>query len=703
MRGTPNSVGVIFVIIAGAMAMVITAALLVIGVISLWISQYKTQLIAPQDFDGIMLKKENTSVIIVHGIGPHCIGYADELISNLFKQLTERPSESIIESYRRYAKQIVADLSGREPQTRSSDGALTVTWLHPLRNGSCQVVEDIQYDIDPGRVNRDDDLETVTLSQDYLCRSINEDAKARGDTSNSNKVAVTCHKLYVKRDMTRYKNRYKKQYKKENPEYVTGFIRRFSTDLIAGSSLRIYEVTWSPATRWIKRSLIDLERFNDPHSVHELNSIMKSEVINAGIADAVAYLADSGVLVNYDILQAFCLTLANADSLHEKYDFACDRSHLLSPAGDFSKDNDVYLISHSLGTRVLFDSIGMLSLGVDSPKPGEDTALKDQAGGPSEPTLLTAIADKFGRIGAIVPEEYTSTSGAGPSFSSALNERIPQFAKSIRSIYVFTNQVPLLAANLTTPFQGTSDVGVGFQRFLELRNPDNLAEARLPIVSFHDPDDVLSYNLGCWYYQTVLKESDGTKRLIEMEAEREAKRKLGNRDCSLHTEQASFDKFRERVGAEKELCALLIARTDHDPKKWRIARLDYGEELLDTVIKDISDELVRELEKQPLDEEKVVELVHPAVLKSAIGHENRTLRETLFRNNCSEVKLNTVEHRQLFSKIWGGGQIKLVDAAVRLKGKRVYKFAADPVSVHSNYFSDETVHGWLAKGKDRAN
>lgn len=542
-------------------------------------SPMETKLIAPAKFDGIApLEKRTTSLVIIHGIGHHCIGYADELITNLFKDLTERNPESIRQSYGRYLQQTVAD-SG---VTHSADGAYWVETINMLRDGSCQVIEDFDYGVDREKLNRDEDMESVVLAQDDLCRSIHTN-------ESSNEVDVSCHKLYVNREHTVYKD--------ENPEYVTGFIRRFSTDLTAERRLRIYEVTWSPATRWIKQSLMNVDQFNSRESDHRLNRMVKKEIVNGGIADAVAYMADSGILVNYDVMQAFCLTFANAKSLHKDYAFACDRSHLIQPAGDFSKENDVYVVSHSLGTRVLFDSIGMLAQGtVGSIRPDE-----------SVPTLVSTIAEKFQRIGAAVPEEYLSVSDPEPTFISALNRQIPEFAKALQSIYVFTNQVPLLAANLTSPFQGSNDVGTGFQQFLELRDPKG---SRLQVVSFHDPDDVLSYNLRCWYYQTVLKKLDDTKKVLENEAMARAVKK----------------------------------GTD-------------------------------------------------------IGDEQRKLRNTLFADNCSEKNLG-IEDRSLFSQIWDvqKNRIKLVNAAIRLKGFRLKWIAADPMDVHSNYFVDKTVHGWLANG-----
>ena len=538
----------------------------------------ETNLILPEEnfrgIDQFVKGSENTtSVIIVHGIGHHCLGYADNLITNLFEGLTrgKRKTESIKKSYQRYVENISDE----------------VTYVSPLRDGSCEIIHDVDYEIGSKQLlNLDEDLESMVISQDELCESIN------GNSSGSD-VEVSCHKLYV--------NRKHAESEGEIPEYVTGFIRRFSTDLTRSRRIRIYEVTWSPATRWIKQSLMDIERFNDLESKYPLNRRVKSDIINAGIADAVVYLSDSGILVNFDILQAFCLTLANTNSLHEEYPFACDKKHLAEAMEGFSKKNNIYLITHSLGTRVLFDSLGMLALGTVSPsKEGE-----------SEQTLVSSIATKFERIGALVPEEYTETSGSELTFTSALNQAIPEFARAVRSIYVFTNQVPLLAANLTSPFKRYDAVGKGFRRFLELQNPNNSLDARLQLVSFHDPDDVLSYNLGCWYYQTVLKQLDETKDMIDREAE-----DLANENGTK------------------------------------------------------------------------------------VGDERRKLRDTLFANNCSDGKFDDIGHRTLFRQIWAAGEnrIELVNAPVRLKGLRFAWLAADPMGVHSNYFIDETVHEWLAKG-----
>ena len=251
------------------------------------------------------------------------------------------------------------------------------------------------------------------------------------------------------------------------------------------------------------------------------------------------YLSESGVLVKFNVLQAFCLAMANEKLPVTDYAFTCNAERLRQSSETFSEDNDVILISHSLGTRVMLDSIGLLSLG----------AKRDGPAGEGDESLVTAIGTKFRQIGARVPKEYLDSSENG--FEALLNKRIREFARAIRSVYVFTNQVPLLAATVTSPFSDTYQVGSGFQEFLELRGQGG---NRLPlqIVSFHDPDDLLSYNLSCWYHVAVLKDSEPTLKRMDKEADFRAKLKsteVGDERRALRdrlfNENCSKGKFRD--------------------------------------------------------------------------------------------------------------------------------------------------------------
>jgi len=494
----------------------LTALLLPIGVLVLvfgvafapsWTS---TRLIEEDKFAGIGAPiKRNTSIIIVHGIGHHCIGYADSLVSDLMKELTGSNTESIRDVYQRY----VGDGGRYDPPLEpSSDGQQYDQFRFPWRNGGCDFDQAFTARHAAGQppMNSGKDLETLVLAQDQLCYAMNYSDRARKTESPT---SVSCHKLYVERSPAA-------DYRKGQGRYVVGFVRRFEKKTDSGRFVRIYEVTWSPATRWLKQSLYSVEHFNNLASAHPLNQNLKSNIVNIGIADAVAYLSDSGVLVNYDVLQAFCLTFANSRSPYTDYPFACTKKHLETAADPFDQENDVYLVSHSLGTKILFDSLGLLA----SPATAGRALTADR------PKLVDVISERFERIGAQYPK-------LEKGLPKALARKIPEFARSIRGIFVFTNQLPLLAAGVTTPFRGDNDLADGFQKFLELRvkeashdpgatDAESAKTARLQVVAFHDPDDLLSYNLSCWYYLTVLKDLEGTKDRVEEEAQSRVKSRM---------------------------------------------------------------------------------------------------------------------------------------------------------------------------------
>lgn len=486
------------------------AALILILILSAAWSLFPTEQISTEKFKGILpLEKPITNIIIVHGIGDHCIGYADSLLLNLFKKIADFEAESIQKSYLRYIAQLSETQKEESKVVRIKGGdeeGYLQSDVYAPRDGHCRVQENGLEGV-PVKLNTSDDVASVMAAQDSVCEFINQSARI-----NQGNVRANCHKLYVNRAITKYED--------EDPEYATGFVRYVEVGPTASSTLRIYEITWSPATRWIKDSLNSIEQFNQQESAHLLNEFIKQTVMNAGMADAVAYLTNGGVLVNFDILQAFCLVFANGLGEVNDYRFACNNAHLQERQQEFAKENDVILISHSLGTRALFDTIGLLALGVDeeqvpSRQPRED--------------LISAISSSLETIGAVVPQEFL-----GSHFSDLLEKQIPAFAAALRSVYVFTNQVPLLAANITSPFKPTPDVGRGFARFLELRNRGN--EHKLQIVAFHDPDDILSYNLSCWYHVMVLKHLPSTRDTLIKEAKHRAEqtgRRWGDERRSL--------------------------------------------------------------------------------------------------------------------------------------------------------------------------
>jgi hypothetical protein len=280
--------------------------------------------------------------------------------------------------------------------------------------------------------------------------------------------------------------------------------------------------------------------------------------------------------------------------------------------------------------------------------------------------LVTAIASRFERIGARFPQPQAVREAAAPAwqreFAALLAEQIPYFARSIRSIYVFTNQVPLLAANLTSPFRRPEEVGAGFKRFLQLRKPENPgadAADPLQVVAFHDPDDVLSYNLRCWYHVALLKDLEPTKKVIESEATDRAKAKYRHREQVHKSGETAVSQ-----PAPGPLHASLQQTGTHTDAA-------YDNQKLDTIV----------------------------------GTETRALRDFLFKDNCSNRTIGTEREREraLLGTILERAEqetlLSLKDATVRLRGWRLEGLAVDPRGVHSNYFHDSSVHEWLVNGR----
>ena len=124
-----------------------------------------------------------------------------------------------------------------------------------------------------------------------------------------------------------------------------------------------------------------------------------------------------------------------------------------------------------------------------------------------------------------------------------------QFSRSVKSIFALTKQLPLFAVRNTSPFRNRDyDIGTEFRGFLAFRNDVASPVEPLKIVSFHDPDDVLSYNLDCWYGQSVVSNFDGAKEAVENKITRN--RRAGAFLWASEEERRERRRLRELLFAE---------------------------------------------------------------------------------------------------------------------------------------------------------
>ena len=426
------------------------------------------------------------------------------------------------------------------------------------------------------------DYESLTTAQDPLCSAIH-------DHDNPD---VDCHLLHVEVPNTS---------SAPHPStYITGFVRRVQVSIPSPPhTLRVYELTWSPATRWMKQSLSMLETANRHTSDHLINRTAKTRMTNAAFSDAFAYLSDNGVLINYSVFQAICLALSDSNQKSLPYEFTCLPEHL-ERSNNFSSYNSVFLLSHSLGTQVLLDSLGMMVHGMGS-RP--DGAASDEVCG--LPGYLQLVKERLERIGAQMPKWQHHVCE-----SDRFLKAVAQFSSSIKSIYAFTNQLPLFAVRNTSPFHYRDyNIALGFREFSDLRTRYETSPPPLEIVSFHDPDDVLSYNLYCWYRQSIVKHFHGARRAIAEEIAR-----------------------RTRAG--------------------------------------------------------------PVRGSDGPARERRKLRDRLFADCTPEIGLSKTD-RAVLAKIYQDlgkeSNLRVIDASLRVKSFRFHGLLADPVAVHSNYFTDPSL------------
>jgi hypothetical protein len=142
--------------------------------------------------------------------------------------------------------------------------------------------------------------------------------------------------------------------------------------------------------------------------------------------------------------------------------------------------NDLVIVTHSLGTRIVFDVLGGL---------GNDEFFKKLMN-----DLMEKNEAQLGEVDSKTLER--------------VNRLKVVFARSLSKLFILTNQVPLIElSELKNPLDYGSgskkrDLGIGFTKFLELR------KAPLQVVTFTDPNDLLSYDLKCWYDKHVLRRRD---------------------------------------------------------------------------------------------------------------------------------------------------------------------------------------------------
>ena len=412
-------------------AVATTITILVAGYAMLRIA-VSVQLI-DRDFEGlssIVNRGDNRTLhlLMIHGIGRHCIGYGQSFADQLAERLDLVPLGN-----------------GKSPEI---DKSLTACKEKQIFNS--------EYEFSN---NQFENCHGLNGGSHESCQRMTIDVAIESQSGQS-----------------------------DTSQFDTGYIRT-QDYAVEGSDhvrMRFYETTWDPATRTSKIRYVQKVDYQFEERRVPVNHALKRDLINDTVTDAVLYLGNYKRVMQYPLLVSFCKIVESGLDVEQDTDsmFECDFEKLSdADFASFGETNDISIITHSLGTRMLFDTLGLMT----------------------DPQLLKTINESLKLLGATF--DYRSEDEA---ISIGLRTA---FSSSLRHIFTMANQVPIFQLsrirNPLIPIDD-ADLGEGFSNFLDERAKST--EQPLEVVAFTDPNDLLSYNLKCAYYMNVLKQDPGIKR-----------------------------------------------------------------------------------------------------------------------------------------------------------------------------------------------
>lgn len=452
-----------------------------------------------QDFEGLSTLVSKSSnkklkLITIHGIGRHCLGYSDTLVNGIVKKIgLQQP----VKSY----DQIINDL--HKNKLKDVNILIIANKVKNFNDGKNLA----QFGLDEALVNSkcekqssDKELESTNYNQ-IITEGMNTCIRLR-KTQKIN--GLDCQAIQLK-----FKFKEKDSAEEKTTTQILGFIRtqdycwKGQTNCKTNPPLTIYEIVWDPSTRWAKKNFTGFDKF---YNRDDINKEIKLNIVNESISDAVMYLGEYKPIIQYTVLQGLCKSVIDSYTNSDKDD---DNSHYFNCLSqitnnetsshiqnDLREQYNLSVLTHSLGTRILFDALGSLST----------------------ENFLDKLCNDLKNLS--VDSSYCSKPGTERIKQSS--EFIKQeFSKSLSKIFVLANQVPLLdLAELQNPIiNKPRELSNGFFKFVDERNKSTSENGQnreikaLEILAFTDPNDLLSYNLKCWYYLHVLRHKN--KNLVD--------------------------------------------------------------------------------------------------------------------------------------------------------------------------------------------
>lgn len=237
--------------------------------------------------------------------------------------------------------------------------------------------------------------------------------------------------------------------KQEDSRITFAYLKTWDYRKSNAKYLRVYELTWSPITKPVKE--LSFSEDQDLSVYREnLNNKLKG-FVNDYLSDPIIYLGDYGKNIKVIIEQALCIIMTdNMAGDVQTSECDLDKMNKISTA----KLGSVSIISHSLGSKIVYDAIDSL-------------ARKAQSG----------------------TQRKSGTTGANTNV-------VEDFVSRMRSVYMMANQITFLGLSSIEDEHSLTDRTDSFQKVINIRTPEGVrVQTPLHIVAFTDPNDMLSYPL----------------------------------------------------------------------------------------------------------------------------------------------------------------------------------------------------------------
>lgn len=291
--------------------------------------------------------------------------------------------------------------------------------------------------------------------------------------------------------------------------------RAFTFKLGASDPLDVeaIEITWSHTTQWLKSNYlgydspsvtprapktsdncVDAENAavpdtNRPPSRLILDRVIKEQVFDRNLADAIIYSGTYGEAIERAFADALCRSLVSTATT-----LACDWSAI--KLEDLTKYRYVF-VTHSLGSRIVYD--GLLNLaGIDSP--GRPNKFREEEWKKSRPAAVELarntpavlmMANQLALLGlANAPILSRDDEAPKPLFVQPGLTTINAGAKDLVA--------PALAPESASVQKCKSPLS-GFALMKKLVGSGDARDVVLRVVAFNDTNDLLTWHIPRWY------------------------------------------------------------------------------------------------------------------------------------------------------------------------------------------------------------